>query len=282
MKPSSMACRMEYRLNGGRPVPGSGVLNNSSVFAFGVAVKAKKLTFRSRPRRRMAASTAALTASSWSGCSAASSLAASSRLLAVRTSFMLRCVSPDCEEWASSMTTANRCPGISPIFSVTNGNVCRVVMMMSFPLISASASSCDLCFSMAVTMPFTCSKLRVVHPDEPVAKPGDGVGFAGAGAMFDQVVLPRAVLAGMRDQAPHGIELVIARKNHLALAGFFAIFVDLVPIHQEVVQNLQQRVPAPDLFPQVCGLEAVGVRRIAGGAIVPFVEGKEPDRKSTR
>ncbi len=49
-------------------------------------------------------------------------------------------LSPDCDEWASSTTTAKRLPGSSPISSAITGNFWIVVTMIVFHDSSASLS----------------------------------------------------------------------------------------------------------------------------------------------
>ena len=50
-------------------------------------------------------------------------------------------LSPDCDEWASSMMTAKRLPGSSRIWSAITGNFCSVVTMIVLP----SSSACFSC-----------------------------------------------------------------------------------------------------------------------------------------
>ena len=62
----------------------------------------------------------------------------------------------------------------------------------------------------------------VMEGRQPVGEPGDGEALAAAGRMLDEVALAGAVLAGMGDQPPHGIELLIAGEDQGSLSGFAA------------------------------------------------------------
>jgi hypothetical protein len=91
MKPSAIACRIEYVWNG-RLCPSAPTCPNvSSVFGFGVAVNAKNDRFFCLPRCRAlasSASSAASTEASYAACSASS--AASSASLLPRTEDLLQ------------------------------------------------------------------------------------------------------------------------------------------------------------------------------------------------
>ena len=155
MNPSSMAWRIEYRWNGSKLPSSRRLPNSSSVFCFGVAVKAKVETFGSLPRFSISARTA-LSSSSSGVCAEASSASASSRDLGASTAFRLFVLSPDCEEWASSTMTAKRLPGSSPISLTMIGNFWSVVTMIVLPDSSASLS-CREVVSMFSTTPSVCS-----------------------------------------------------------------------------------------------------------------------------
>jgi len=55
------------------------------------------------------------------------------------------------------------------------------------------------------------------QPDELVGHPGDGVGLAAAGRVFDEVPAPHIARRRVGQQLPHEIELMIAREDLLAL-----------------------------------------------------------------
>jgi hypothetical protein len=160
MKPSSIACRMLYRWNGSN-FPSARLLpNSSSVFGFGVAVKAKIERFGSGPRLAISARIAL--SSSSSGVSApASSASACSSEPEASTAFMLFVLSPDCDECASSTISGKRLPGSSPISFAITGNFWSVVTMIVFPASSASFSWREV-VSMFSTTPSVCSNWRMV------------------------------------------------------------------------------------------------------------------------
>jgi hypothetical protein len=57
-------------------------------------------------------------------------------------------------------------------------------------------------------------RLAVVHnADQLVGQPGDGVGFATAGRMLDEIPPSRAVFPHIREQLAHHVELVVAGED---------------------------------------------------------------------
>ena len=109
-----------------------------------------------------------------------------------------------------------------------------------------------------------------------MGQPANGVAFAAAGRVFDQVIMPDALTACSLDQETDGLELVIARENH----GFFyelpalliALLFDLEM--EKAGQQVKQAVPLQDLFPQIRGAirPPVWVGRIARAALMSFVQ----------
>ena len=115
-----------------------------------------------------------------------------------------------------------------------------------------------------------------VKAGEPMGQPGNGVGLAAAGGVLNQVVGSGAALAGVGHEFPHAIKLVIAREYH----GFFLdslptefLFLDLQV--NEPCQNIQEAVTLQHRFPQIRGLAAAGVFRIACPATAAPVEGQK-------
>ncbi len=123
-----MAWRMEYRCEAPYlPVLGSSRPNSSKVFAFGVAVNAKNDRFSCGPRADTAlamASVTGFTGSATRPASSASATVSSCSSVAPRASRRSSAASPVCDECASSTITAYCWPGVDPILSSTNGNVC--------------------------------------------------------------------------------------------------------------------------------------------------------------
>ena len=111
--------------------------------------------------------------------------------------------------------------------------------------------------------------------DQLVRKPGDRVRLAAARRVLDQVAPARAVLGDVGQELAHHVELVEARPdlNRLLAAG------PLVPGFDDlsvIFQDLGQTVARENSLPQVVGLDAIWVRRIARAVVPAQVEGQEP------
>ena len=125
----------------------------------------------------------------------------------------------------------------------------------------------------------------VVQAGEPVREPGDAVGLAAAGRVLDQVVAPRPLAPGGRHQPADGVELVVARKNHvLALdrAGALAVLdLLLAALHEEVgAEDVEEAIAFQHLLPEVAAAVARGMLGVAGAAangagVAAAVEGQE-------
>jgi hypothetical protein len=117
--------------------------------------------------------------------------------------------------------------------------------------------------------------LVALQADELVREPGDGVRLAAARRVLDQVALARAVGAHVGQRLPHHAELVVARPHLLALllAGARVLLLDDLRV---VLEDVGQPRRREHLFPQVVGLEAVRVGRVARAVVVALVEGQEP------
>ncbi len=110
--------------------------------------------------------------------------------------------------------------------------------------------------------------LVVVQGRQPVRQPGDGVALTAAGAVLDEIVLPRAVRAGVRHQFLHRIALMVARENQTGrLVAVFYV--------QETAHQFQHASGGEDVFPQVGTGVAIGVGRIARAAVAAAVEGQK-------
>ena len=115
------------------------------------------------------------------------------------------------------------------------------------------------------------------QPCELVGQPGNGVGLAAASRVLDQVPAADSFAGHVIKQPSHHVELVVAGPYLLPLpvAGL------VVPRLQKlgvVLDDVGEPAAGEDLLPQVVGLEAVRVRRIAGAVVPPPVEGQEPRR----
>ena len=111
--------------------------------------------------------------------------------------------------------------------------------------------------------------------DETMGEPGDRVRLAAAGGVLDQVAAARAVPASVGQELADDIQLVEAREDlRLALAVAARVL-----SHEQrgvVLDDLGEAVAAEHLSPEVVGLDAVGIGRVAGTALVALVEGQEP------
>ena len=108
-----------------------------------------------------------------------------------------------------------------------------------------------------------------------VGQPRDGVGLAAASRVLNQILRACSPTGCIGQQPPHHVQLVIARPYLIApLAARLVVFhLDDLGV---VLNDVGQPVSGEHLLPQVIGLEAVGVRRIACTVVSPLVEGQEP------
>src|SRR5208282_1170278 len=94
--------------------------------------------------------------------------------------------------------------------------------------------------------------------------------------MLDQVALAGSVFRGRLDQATNRVKLVIAREEDFLLSGFLPLVVLLFDDMEEVLDQVEHAVAAPDLLPQVRGGEVRGARLVPGAAVLAAVEWQEP------
>ena len=121
--------------------------------------------------------------------------------------------------------------------------------------------------------------LVVVKDRELVREPRDGEALAAAGRVLDQVTLAGAVVSGMAHEAPHAVELLVAREDQEALAGLASALVLILDLVDELADEVEDAVPGPDPLPEVVGRVAVAGRRdgrISRAAEAPLVERQEP------
>ena len=134
--------------------------NSSSVFAFGVAVNAKKERFAGpaaageRPREQVLAVAALRLVGSVLALGRVE-LSSSERADSARR--RSAAASPVCEECASSTITAYRRAGSASILSSTNGNFCSVVTMIRACSPASASASWLESLSIRTTTPCTCS-----------------------------------------------------------------------------------------------------------------------------
>ena len=112
-------------------------------------------------------------------------------------------------------------------------------------------------------------------PDQLVGQPGDGVGLAAARRVMDQVALARAVRAGVGQDFTHHIELVVTRPDlgPLLPPRLFVLRLDHLGV---VLEDVGQALAGQHLAPQVVGLEAVRIGRVAGTVVPAPIERQKP------
>ena len=160
--------------------------------------------------------------------------------------------SPECSAWPTVAPTCANCLIVS--------RICLSRMRRSVTTMTESKTGAS-----SFVRPMSWCASQAIEFD-----------FAAAGRMLNQVPLAGAVLAGIGEQPAHHVELVVAREDLLALllAG---------------LRRLSSRRPGRSSrgcrsgprgvrisLPQVVGLEAVRVRRVAGAVVPALVERQEP------
>ena len=100
------------------------------------------------------------------------------------------------------------------------------------------------------------SVIPIVQHRELVGQPGDGEALAAARRVLDQVALAGAVVTCVAHKAAHAVELLVARKDQVALAGLAPAVVLRLDLVDELADEVEQAVPGPDLLPQVIGWKA--------------------------
>ena len=115
----------------------------------------------------------------------------------------------------------------------------------------------------------------LLDADQLVGQPGDRVGLAAAGRVLDEVAFADAGGGDVGQQLAHDVELVVARPDLAVafLAALSALEFDALGV---VFDDVGEAVAGERLFPEVVGLEPVGVGRVAGAVVPAAVEGQEP------
>ncbi len=93
--------------------------------------------------------------------------------------------------------------------------------------------------------------------------------------MLDEIAVPDAVLARMREELPHDIELMVARENLLLrdLPGFLVLLLDDLGV---VLDDVGEPDLGENFLPKVIGLQAIRVRWIPRPVVPSLVERQEP------
>ena len=77
--------------------------------------------------------------------------------------------------------------------------------------------------------------VRAAEISELMREPGNAIGFAGPGAVLDQIVMAAAVGFGVIQQFAHRHELMKAREDEFFPAGFGVAF------RMQIILNQQQQ-----------------------------------------
>ena len=123
----------------------------------------------------------------------------------------------------------------------------------------------------------------IVQHREPVGEPSDGEALAAAGRVLNQVALAGAVVARVAHESAHAVELLVAREDQEARAGFASAVVLCLDLVDELTHEVEDAVAGPDTLPQVVGREARPGgrdRRVPRPAEAPLVEWQEPGLRS--
>ena len=113
------------------------------------------------------------------------------------------------------------------------------------------------------------------QPDQLMGQPGNGIGFAGPGAVLDQIPFAHPMGLYIRQELFHTVQLMIPGPD--LLDGLFPGVRVFLRHHLGIIFNDPgQFFPGQDVLPQVIGHYALRVGRIPGPILVPFVEGQEP------
>ena len=114
-----------------------------------------------------------------------------------------------------------------------------------------------------------------LQTDELVRQPGDRIRLAAARRVLDQVAPARPMGAHVGQRLAHDAELVIARPDLPPLLPARAR-VPLLDDLRVVLDDVRQTRGGEHLLPEVVGLQAVRVGRVAGAVVVALVERQEP------
>jgi len=115
----------------------------------------------------------------------------------------------------------------------------------------------------------------VCKTDKLVCEPGYRVRLAAARRVLDEVPLAGAALSSVDEQLADDIELVVARKDLVALhpAGLRVLPPDDLGV---ILEDVGQAGRREDALPEKVGFEAFGIRRIASAVVPPLIEGQKP------
>ena len=116
----------------------------------------------------------------------------------------------------------------------------------------------------------------VVQTGQAVSEPGYGVRLAATRRVLDQVVVAGALSPRSRLQPPDRVELVVAGKEHQLLCDLLPRLPPLLLLQvHEAADDVHEAVPLEYLLPEVGGSVPRRVIRIPLASVAATVEGKE-------
>ena len=108
-----------------------------------------------------------------------------------------------------------------------------------------------------------------------VGEPRDGIRFPAARGVLDQITLASPNPRHVGEQAPHHFQLMESGEHLLSFLPA-SLGVGNLDNLSVVFDDVRQPAWCQNPLPQVVRLNAVGIRRVAGGVLVPLVERQKP------
>ena len=93
-----------------------------------------------------------------------------------------------------------------------------------------------------------------------MCQPCNGIGFAAAGRVFNEIVFLTVVFHYICHQLAHGIELVIPGENQRFLGDTLAsirVFLGFLLQENDFINQIQHRIFFEDIFPHIRNIDAV-------------------------
>src|SRR5262245_45090494 len=106
-------------------------------------------------------------------------------------------------------------------------------------------------------------------------EPGDRIRLAAAGRVLNEIPPARTIRLDVGQQPAHYVELMKAGPDLCALLAFGLgiFFLDNLSI---VFQYVSQASAVDEALPEIVGLEAIRVRRVARAVVPALIEWQEP------
>ena len=96
--------------------------------------------------------------------------------------------------------------------------------------------------------------------------------------MLNQIAFPLFIPKGIGQQFANHRQLMITWENHGFADNLVRLSIDFLDHLRIILQNIRQRFLGQNLFPEIIGLDAIRIGRIACTVIVPLVEWQKPGR----